>query len=151
MTVKEALPHVTTWDISQVPFCLGFHRFLFCRHGEKAPTGACRSSTSSTSLSLGQLGISFNTFRWSGWNTGSTCFPRKKKKKDCYQVLDCRKKRDVLVESNLLGEKCQTISIKELHFFNGIEELLKLIWRDNFSLKNWKIFRKFPISQWLKN
>lgn len=74
-------------------------------------------------------------------------FPRKKKKKDCYQVLDCRKKRDVLVESNLLGEKCQTISIKELHFFNGIEELLKLIWRDNFSLKNWKIFRKFPISQ----
>lgn len=83
----------------------------------------------------GQLGISFNTFRWSGWNTGSTCFPKKRKRKT---VIKCSivVRRDVLVESNLLAEKCQTISIKELHFFNGIEHFWKLIWRDNFSLNN---------------
>lgn len=118
MTAKEALPHVTTWDISQVPFCLGFHRFLLCRQGKKEPTCACRFSTSSTSLSPDNL--VFPLTRFDGADEILTAYVSPHPQKKTIIKWSIVVRRAVLVDSNLSVEKCQT-AIKELYLFYGIE------------------------------
>lgn len=123
MTAKEPLPHVTTWDISQVPFLPRIPPlpFLSSREKRNRPVMPADSPLRVLHCLLGQLGISFNTFRWSGWNTDSTCFPKEKEKKTVIK-WSIVVRRDVLVESNLLGEKCQTIyQLRNYTSLGGIE------------------------------
>lgn len=80
MTLKkariQAFPHVTTWDISQVPSETDATA-SFSVVTEKGTDQCLQIVHFKYFIAPGQLGISFNTSRWSDWNAGSTCFRKR--------------------------------------------------------------------------